>query len=365
MRLFDPETPLQTPERILIVRLSALGDTIHGLPALNALRDAFPKAFIAWVVEGRSADILEGHSALDHLIRLPRKWWKSLSQIRQLRQTLRDLHFDTTVDLQCLTKSAVLAKLSGASRRLGCAGRSGRELSKWFNNVLTDVSAGHVIEHYLGILKPLGISQPQVRFELPERPEDAAFADDTIVELGLKPQRFVALNPGAAWPSKIWPVERYGALAMELECKHGLTSLAFWGGPNELPLAERIVDTSGGHARLAPATSLGQLAALARRARIFIGSDTGPVHLAVATGVPTISLHGVSRAEWCGAYGRQNIALQAYHNGDSLKMRNPASGAAMRTITITRVSRACDELLASNASPASISRRLTAELRTG
>jgi lipopolysaccharide heptosyltransferase I len=345
MRLFNPDQFSPAPERILIVRLSAIGDVIHGLPVLNALRNAFPHAFIAWAVEGRSAELLEGHQALDQLIPLPRGWWRSVRQVRKLRRTLRTLQFDTTVDLQCLTKSAVLAWLSGAPRRLGAAGQNGRELSKWFNNVLTSVAASHVIEHYLGILRPLGIESPLVRFDLPERTEDAEFAHDALQEAGLAHGQYVVLNPGAGWPSKLWPAERYGALAQQLARRHGLASLALWGGADELPLAERIVATSGGHALLATATTLRQLAALARRAALFVGSDTGPMHLAVAVGTPTISLHGVSRATWCGAYGPRSMALQATFDDGSSRQRRNTDNRAMCQLSADAVSRACSELL--------------------
>jgi len=121
-------------QRILIVRLSAMGDLIHGIPVLTALRKAKPDAFLGWVAEGRNADLLEGHPALDQLIRVPRRWLKSPRAVRQLRRELRTLQFDTTIDLQCLTKSAIAARLSGAPRRIGYAGALGRELSRLLNN---------------------------------------------------------------------------------------------------------------------------------------------------------------------------------------------------------------------------------------
>ena len=131
----------------------------------------------------------------------------------------------------------------------------------------------------------------------------------------------------------------------ELAKTHGLASVAAWGVPSELPLAEQIVATSGGHARLAPPTSMTELAALCRRAALFVGSDTGPMHLAVAVGMPTISLHGPSRAEWCGAYGPQNIRLQVRYEEGSALERRKADDSAMRAIGVEMVSDACDRLL--------------------
>lgn len=352
----------KSPERLLIVRLTAVGDVIHGAPVLCALRDRFPDAFIAWVVEGRGADLIEGHRALNEVIRAPRRWYRSPQAIWRLRNQLRPYAFDTTVDLQCLTKSAAVAWMTGAKQRLGVGGSDGREFSKQLNNVLTNVNASHVVNHYLGICKPLGIELADaeqrpvgfdsVRFDLELFDADATFATQTIKQLGLEPSRFAILNPGAGWASKLWPAERYGEIAQRLAADHGLKSLAVWGGADEKPLAETIVANSNGHAALAPSTTLRQLGALCRQGRMFLGSDTGPMHLSVAVGTPTISLHGASDARWCGAYGPGNLAIQAEFADGSYGERRRADNSAMRAITVDRVSQACDQLLSSRRSTA-------------
>jgi ADP-heptose:LPS heptosyltransferase len=338
-------TPLPDAPRILIVRLSALGDVIHGLPVVCALREAFPQAVLGWVVEGRSAHLLQGHQAIDHVIAAPRGWLKSPRAIADLRRRLRAFKPDIAIDLQCLTKSAVAAWLSGAWRRIGKAGQDGRELSKWFHNELVTVGGRHVIDHYLEMLRPLRIDSPLVRFDLPEAADDARMGEQTLRSLGLEHDRFAILNPGAGWPSKIWPPERHGEMARRLADAYGLASLAVWGVPSEKPLAESIVATSRGAARLAPPTTITQLAALCRRSAMFLGSDTGPMHLAVAVGTPTISLHGPSQAEWCGAYGPENIRLQARYEGGSANQRRQADDSAMREITVDMVFDACCRLL--------------------
>ncbi|RIK73783.1 MAG: hypothetical protein DCC67_17440 [Planctomycetota bacterium] len=236
------------PQRILIVRLSALGDVIHGLPVACALREALPTAVIGWVVEGRPVEMLAGHPAIDHLIRLPRKWWKSIPAVLDLRRRLRELRFDVTIDLQCLTKSSVAAWLSGARRRIGKAGSDGRELSKLFNNELVAVRGKHVIDHYLELLRPLGVDAPTVRFDLPEPAADARTAEQLLRRRQLAPGGFAILNPGAGWASKIWPPDRYGEVARRLKAQFDLPSLAVWGVPGELPLAEAIVAASRGAA---------------------------------------------------------------------------------------------------------------------
>jgi ADP-heptose:LPS heptosyltransferase len=255
------------------------------------------------------------------------------------------MEFDVAIDLQGLTKSAVTAWLSGAGRRIGKDGPHGRELSRWFNNELVTAHGAHVIEHYLSMLALLEIESPAVRFDLPERLADAVVADEFLRRSQLTARGFALLNPGAGWPSKMWPAERYGELARHLKQAWGLPSVALWGLPSELPLAERIVATSGGSAVLAPATTMAELGALCRRAALFVGSDTGPMHLAVAVGTPTISLHGTSRSDWCGAYGTHNIRLQVrYEDGSSLERRS-TDDEAIRAITVAMAAAACDRLL--------------------
>ncbi len=330
--------------RILIVRLSAMGDLIHGIPVLNALRKAMPGALLGWVAEGRNADLLEGHPALDRLIRVPRRWWKSPHAVFDLRRELRQLRFDTTIDLQCLTKSAVAAWLSGAPRRIGYAGNLAREASRWFHNEFVPVDAEHVIDRYLAILEPLGIVNPQVEFRLPERAEDATFAEQALSRLGLAGTNFAVVNPGAGWVSKCWPPERYGELAQRLASEHGLPTLAVWGLESELPLAERIAAASGGKARVAPATTMTQLASLARRATLFVGSDTGPLHLAVAVGTRCVSLHGTSLAAQTGAYEPGNRSVQMKYDNSRGKRRHD-DDSAMRAISVDMVTEACSEVL--------------------
>ena len=297
-------TALPRPSRILIVRLSAIGDVIHGVPVLCALRDALPEAFLGWVVEGRAGDLLEGHPALDELVRVPRGWLKSPREVWRLRRRLHELRFDTAIDLQCLTKSAIAAWLSGARRRIGKAGarrprveplvsqRVGRSRRHARDRTLSRACCGR-----------WGSSRRPCDSICRSGPTTRRWPTISCGRADLPPARFAILNPGAGWPSKVWPAERYGELARHLAKAHGMPSVAAWGVPSELPLAETIVATSGGHARLAPPTSMTELAALCRRAALFVGSDTGPMHLAVAVGTPTISLHGPSRADWCGAYG--------------------------------------------------------------
>lgn len=338
-----PEASPAEP-RILIVRLSAIGDVIHGLPVLCAVRERFPQAFLAWVVEERAAALLRGHPALDELITLPRGWLKSPRTVWELRRRFSALEFDVAVDLQGLAKSAVAARLSGAGRRIGFGDENGRELSPWLYNRRVRTTGPHVIDRNLELLGPLGIRTPPVQFRLPEEEADRTAVEQMIGQAGVA-DGFGVLNPGAGWPSKLWPADRFAALAKHLGNAWDLPTLVVWAGDRERRWAEQIVAGSGQHARLAPPTSLTELAALLRRSRLFVGSDTGPLHLAAAVGTPCVGLFGPMPAERNGPYGPRHIALQEVRFEGSSRQRRNAPREVMEAIRVEHVARACDRIL--------------------
>jgi lipopolysaccharide heptosyltransferase I len=337
--------------RFLIVRLSAIGDVIHGMPIACALRKRYPDAMLAWAVEQRAADVLEGHPALDHRIVLPRGWLRSPSTVWRLRRQLRSLRFDVAIDAQGLTKSAVAAWLSGARRRIGLGGRWGRELSPWLNTERVEADDLHAVDRSLRLLRPLGIESPEVRFDVPDPPSAAAAADAIVHTEGLD-AGFVLFTSGAGWPSKLWPTDRYAAVAAHLGRNWGLPSLLIWGNAEEHARAEQIVVRSEGFARLAPKMTLLELAALARRARMCLGSDTGPLHLAAAVGTPCVGLYGPWPAAKHGPYGPQHVTVQKMVLDGSTRERRHASSIYMDAIDVSSVCAACDgRLRLRNVSP--------------
>ncbi len=306
----------QSP-RILIVRLSAIGDVIHTMPVACALREHFPQAFVAWVVEDRAAALLRGHEAIDELIALPRGWLKSPRCVWRLSRRLRNLKFDAALEVQGLTKAAIVARLSAAPRRIGFGHPWGRELTQWLNNELVDTPGLHIVQRNLQLLQPLGIRSPKIRFMVPEHPADRETAEQIIARHGLE-DGFVIINPGAGWPSKLWPTDRFAAVARHLGKKWNLPTLIAWAGEEEMQMSLLIGMGSEGHAQIAPPTTLTELAALARRAKLFIGSDTGPLHLAAAVDTPCIGLYGPWPANIHGPFGPQHIALQkAFFQGST------------------------------------------------
>jgi ADP-heptose:LPS heptosyltransferase len=229
--------------------------------------------------------------------------------------------------------------------RVGCRGKYGSELSPWLNNRFIQPRSTHVVDRSLELLARLDIHNPQVEFKLPINPAAAVSVEGYLRELGLD-GGFALINPGATWDSKLWVMQRFGQVAKHLGKAHGVPSLVVWAGERELAWGREIVANSEGYAKLAPKTSLLELAAICKAARVFIGSDTGPLHMAVATGTPCVGLYGTTRGQDSGPYGAQNIVLQVRYHDGRRKERRRADNSAMRLIGVDRVCQACDTILA-------------------
>ena len=336
--------PKRRSPRFLITRLSAIGDCILTMPVAAELRRTYPDSLIVWVVQGAGAQLLVDHPDLDQVIKVPRGWLKSPHAIWKLRDQLRQYNFDYVIDPQSLTKSSAAGWLSGASRRIGFSEPQGRELAPLLANHHVRRTADHVVDAYLQLLKPLGIHHPQVRFHVPRSAEAIKMVDTFLDQVQPGPE-FIVINPGAGWDSKLWPARRYGLLARELGRQHGIHSIVAWAGDRERSWTAEIVEQSAGHAVAAPDTTLPQLAALLRRATMFVGSDTGPLHLAAAVGTTCVSMYGPTRPSDCGPYGQQHIALQSYYQDGSARERRRAPNDAMQAIDVEQVAEACGRVL--------------------
>jgi len=339
--------PSQSP-RILIVRLSAVGDLVQTVPVLCALRESFPKAFLGWATEEPVAPLLEGHRALDALITVPRRWMRKPGHWLAIQRRLRALRFDVAIDVQSLTKSALLARLSGARWRIGFAPPAGRELSVWLNTDLVHPTAVHMVDRYLQLLWPLGVRRPAVSFHLPETASEAQAARQTLLEAAIDGD-FALINPGAGWPSKLWPTERYAAVARHLWKHWAIRSLVVWAGQRERAMAEHVVAAAEHAACLAPPTTLRQLASLARLARVFLGADTGPLHIAAAVCTPCVGLYWPWPAERHGPYGSGHIAVEKMRFDGPTRQRRRLPPAYMEAIDVASVCQACDAILSRSA----------------
>ena len=335
--------PSDSP-RILISRMSAIGDTILSLPIACALRRRFPSAFLGWVVEEKSSPVVIDHDCLDEIVVFKRGWFTSARGIRLARKALLPLDFDVVIDCQGVTKSALAGWLSGAAERIGYRGKYGCELSPFLNNRLVQPHSTHLTDRSLELLTVIGIEQPEVEWRYPLSESARLEADRVIQGLRLAGS-FAVINPGASWDSRLWSVERFGEVARYLGEVHRMSTLVVWGNPREHQWARQIVATSAGYGILAPDTQLDELAAILERARLFISSDTGPLHLAVAMGTRCISLHGVTRPQDSGPYGPQHSPVQVQFDAGTRRQRRQADNSAMMLITPQMVCRECDRLV--------------------
>jgi lipopolysaccharide heptosyltransferase I len=290
--------------RILIVRLGSLGDIVHALPVAAALRRAFPTVRLDWLVSPKHRELLDLVPVIDRRLVVG----GSTGVIETIR-ALRRERYDAALDLQGLLKSAVLARASGAARVIGFSRRHLREpFARPFYKEAQDADGTrHVIDKSLALIKALGIREAAAEFPIEVAASRAL--DETRDRLRLSEEApFTIINPGAAWPNKRWPPERLGALAAAIRDQHHMPSVVLWG-PDEADLATRVVAASNGAAIAAPRTSIADLVALARAARLFVSGDTGPLHLAAAVGTPIVGLYGPTSADRNGPWADDDITV--------------------------------------------------------
>ena len=306
---------MNPPGRILILKLGAVGDVIHTLYALRALRRAFPKAAIAWAIEDKSADAILGQPDLgdDNVLvfrrRATKGFWRQLAAYFRFAGELRRFRPDVVIDFQTLFKSGLLAFLSGAPTRIGF--RKWREGNFLFTNERVARRAGedHTVRQYLALLRPLGV-EPDDSVGAPTGPDPVrvvATAEqrtriDAFIDGIDDGKPILAINPGASWATKRWPPERYGAVARARADDPGARIVVVWG-PGEQTMAKAVGSTAGGRAVLAPETSLRELAHLLSRCALYVGGDTGPMHVAAVMGTPVVALFAPSDPARVGPWG--------------------------------------------------------------
>ena len=295
--------------RLLVVRLGSLGDLVHTLPAVSAIRRTFPRLEIDWLVDAVHQDFLALVPILTSVVTLTAPTARGWLDVRR---RLRARQYDAALDFQGLVKSAALSRLSGARRVMGFDRASLREpvAAFLYGERVVVGPGGHVIQKNLRLAAAVGARSTTIEFPL--RPIDsAAFAavqaEDT--------SPFALLNPGAAWPNKRWPTDRFGRLAAWLRDQHGLRSIALWG-PGEEELARAIVSASSGAATEAPRTQLTDLVALSRAAKLLVSGDTGPTHIAAAVGTPVVALFGPTDPLRNGPWSPDDCSLSRYATCD-------------------------------------------------
>lgn len=298
--------------RILVVRLGSLGDIIHSLPAVAAIRRALPDARIDWLVDDAHQDIISRVTAIDARVVLEER---SIGAWMRAAATLRARGYDAAIDFQGLFKSAILARASGARRVLGFSIWHLRERgARAFYTETPERDARtpepHVIYKNLSLAQQLVPSiDLQAPLDFPLRVPVSAPVEELRRVLGS--DAFAVLNPGAAWPNKRWPAERFGEVAAFLRARHQLRSVVTWG-PGEKMIAELAVAHSEGAAVLAPPLSVVDLIALLPHARLMVSGDTGPAHIGAAFGVPLVGLFGPTNAARNGPWDPRDVVLTKF-----------------------------------------------------
>lgn len=349
--------------RILIVKLSAIGDVVHTLPALNALRRYYPKAHITWLVEEAAADLVIGHPALDEVLVSRRKTWiKGLrgSQWRyQLKamaafiKTLRRHHFDLLFDFQFSLKGAILIALTRAGRKIGYdKGLEHQEHSYLvLNERIPAVSMeNHALDRGLKLLEAAGIPCDAIEYRLPIDAEHRKRAEQLLHNNGLTGhEAFAAINPMAQWESKLWDRQGFAEVADGLQ-KHYKVPVVFTGGPDDRPYIDDILGRMHTSApNLAGRTDLLTLSALLQSATMMITTDTGPMHIAAAVETPTVALFGPTAPWRTGPYGKGHRVIQACREClPCFKRHCPEAKNCMAAISVEQVLAAAAELMDKN-----------------
>jgi lipopolysaccharide heptosyltransferase I len=289
---------------ILLIKPSSLGDIVHAMPTCAAIRRAYPKARLTWLVKRQWAELVERIDGVDRVwpVTSSLKGW--LSQVSPLRAE----QFDLVVDLQGLFRSAAIGSLSGSPLTVGFA--NGREGSPWFYSKRVPVPRleMHAVDRYLLVAKAVESGAPEFRFRIPQT--DHEEVERLLTRSGVMPGAgWVAMNVSARWPTKRWPAESFAEVADRLQQEgHGVVVMI--GGPEEradVAAVCAMMKTSA--VNLTGATTVGLLPALLRKASLLITNDSGPMHIAAAIGTPVVALFGPTSAVRTGPYGKGHEVL--------------------------------------------------------
>ena len=302
---------------ILIVKLSAIGDVIHTLPSLTALRKLYPEAHITWVVEEAAAGLVKNHPLLNAVLISRRKSWiKYLRKgefsrpLREMRAFLRELRkrpYDLVIDFHGLLKSAVIVLLSGGKRKLGY--NSLQELSGLFyNEKIPEDMNKHAVDRYLDFPRFLGAKIAKAQFILPSDNSAQARIQSLLEKYHLENKKFIAVNPVAYWETKLWDDEKFAGLADLIKTKLNM-EVVFTGSEKES--IEKITTRMQAKAvNLAGETTLPELAYLYQKALLLVTTDSGPMHLAAAVGTPVVALFGPTDPQRTGPYGDGHVIIR-------------------------------------------------------
>jgi heptosyltransferase-1 len=327
-------------ERFLIVRMGSMGDVVHTLPAVAALRDSFPAAQIDWLIDRRWRALLEGNPDVSGILSFDRK---SLGEVMTCIRALRRADYTCAIDFQSLYKSALMTFLSGAPKRVGFDRHYAREAgAALLYTQRVSPRGAHKVEHNLSLVESVGAKARAVRFPLARAAEAEAWVSRELESRGLR--EYFVLCPGGGWRSKCWPAERFGELHQELARKHGWSGVVSFG-PGEEPLEEEVRRAAGkSNPAIFPMTLL-QLIAVLRRARFVVAGDTGPLHLAVALGTSVVGLYGPTDPARNGPYTKTDVVVRNAKPDQTTYHRGGEYSPAMLSISVPQVLAAIERRL--------------------
>ncbi|MCH8120840.1 MAG: glycosyltransferase family 9 protein [Planctomycetes bacterium] len=337
---------------ILIIKPSSLGDIVLALPALTALRKSFPDAKISWLIRPEFAPLLENHPHLTEIIPFDRRflgkaWFHpgALGSLISLIRRLRRAKFDAVIDFQGLFRTASLAMLSGCKKRFGIA--NAREFAHLFytHKITQTQDCIHLVDYYLKIIQAVGASELDVHFVLPHHPDAAEAVGGLLARHGITPDNYVVFVPGSAHEDKRWPIERFAELAEKISSQYGLSLIAV-GTESEAGLIQKLQNLSKVTIEnFAGRTSLSELIALLKTARLVVSNDTGPGHIAAALGTPLVLMFSWSNPARIAPYERSECIVAREPHSRGLKIKSTDPKHNVDTITVDEVyQKVCEQL---------------------
>lgn len=341
---------------ILIVKMSAIGDVIHTLPALNALRAHFPDARITWLVEEAAADLVIGHPCVDNVIVSKRKQWikalfsssfpSALIKILTFIRALRETEYDMVIDFQGLLKSGVMVMLAKGKKKIGFdTGMEHAECSHLFyNHRITPVSMEiHALKRGLMMIQSLGVRADKVEYRLPVTPGDQRAVRTLLQKNGINAkEKIICINPQATWETKLWDNKKFADLSDRIQERYS-ARIVFTGGPEDRPIIDTIISmTNKTCINLAGLTTLKMLAALYEQSEVLITTDTGPMHLGAAAGTRVVAVFG-STAPWrTGPYGSDHVVVRSGEKCAPCFKRECTHRRCINNISVDQVMSAVD-----------------------
>jgi len=330
-------------KNILITKPSSLGDIVLALPALRALRMSFPEAKISWLIRPEFAQLIENHPHLDEIITFDRKllgkaWFHpgAFGALMSLLRKLRRGRFDVIFDFQGLFRTASLAWLSGCKKRFGMA--NAREFATVFytHKIPQNIENIHMVDFYLKIIQAAGASDFGVEFVFPSNPDAEDSVDKLLASHGIK-ENYAVLISSSAHQDKCWPPERFAQLADKISSQYGLSIVAT-GSASEAGIIEKIQKNADVPiASLAGQTSLNELVALLKRAKLAVSNDTGPGHIAAAVGIPLVLMFGRTNPVRLVPYGRKHCVMAIEPEGRGMAINDFNPKYDIKNITVEQV----------------------------